>query len=127
MVQVSKKQILIIDSDPLAQESLRDLFDGEYRVLQASSHAEALTHLNSSTSIGAVILAINDRFNDSEFLQSFRDCVPHTPLVIHLGCPGGEGNHNFPEFLQPYKVVCKSEAANGLQEALDSMLTDDID
>ncbi|MCD6249775.1 MAG: hypothetical protein J7J98_05530 [candidate division Zixibacteria bacterium] len=126
-IVLNKNQILIIDPDPLAQESLIDLLGEKHLVLQADSYEEALTQLSSSTRISAVILGINARFNDSGFLRSLRDYAPDIPLILHSGFPSVELDVNIPEFMQPYEVVRKSDYPNRIQEVLTSMLADDSD
>ena len=124
---LNKNQILIIDPDPLAQESLIDLLGEKHLVLQAGSYEEALTQLRSSTHISAVILGINARFNDNGFLRTFRDHAPDIPLILLSGFPSAELDFNIPEFMQPYEVVRKSDYPNRIQEVLASMLADYTD
>jgi DNA-binding NarL/FixJ family response regulator len=121
---MNERRILIIESDPLAQEALRDMLSGKHTVLQADTHEGALAQLSSSIPICAIILTINDRFSDNKFLRSLRDRAPNIPLVLHSGFPSVETNQTFPNYLQPYRLVRKSDPPEKLHEALTSMLNE---
>ena len=78
--------ILIVDDERGPRESLRMILDSSYRVLQASSGAEALECIRRE-SVDLITLDLNmPGMHGQELMRTVRSEFPHIEIVIITGC-----------------------------------------
>jgi CheY-like chemotaxis protein len=88
LTNLVKKNLLLIDDQPVIGLLLKHKLQGEYNVTVKLNGAEALTHMLEGYHTDLVLLDLNmPEMNGIEFIKAVRkmNCYQHLPLVVLSG------------------------------------------
>lgn len=102
--------ILIVDDDPLVLESVKLLFEDDYRVITAQSGSLALEALTTHEEIAAVVLDIRmAEMNGLETATRIGKTCPELPVIFYTGYPGDYSEDSIEEKHHPFGYVTKNQ------------------
>ncbi len=81
---MGKKTVLLVEDDPVVRETIKEVLERRFLVLEASNHQEALRHLERPVHIALVDYVIPGS-NGFDILNDIRKVSPRIPAILLTG------------------------------------------
>jgi hypothetical protein len=123
MSDPSLPTLIVVDSDPLAIEVIRDRYSELYRVMFAQSVDSACEQMATNGDVDAIVVTVNDRNNSHASLMRLSRCAGHRPVVLLLGFPPGPDAYKPPPGVNAYGIVHKCDCPDKLAMLLATAMS----
>ncbi|MCX6834915.1 MAG: hypothetical protein NTW07_07250 [candidate division Zixibacteria bacterium] len=123
MSNPSLPTLMVVDSDPLAIEVIRDRYSESYQMMFAQSVDSACEQMATNGDVDAIMVTVNDHNNNHASLMRLSRCAGLRPVVLLLGFPPGPDAYEPPPGVNAYGIVHKCDYPDKLAMLLATAMS----
>jgi two-component system, NtrC family, nitrogen regulation response regulator NtrX len=111
--------IVIVDDEPNIVTILEDIFQESYKVLTASSGAEAIALARQAEDVAVVVMDIKmPGMSGIEAARQVREIRPDARIIFHTGFPGDYDEGQIDDRERPFDYVTKGRSLRQLERSV---------